>query len=357
MNVAGFPPLKVLDFETGQIVEPDSSWPLLQTQTVESITLFFDDQPASLEPQVDILSAGIGMGVQISNQIDLHPFSFEVATIERTRSGKDSWKIQRRSGEAYLYEERLGKALSLEMVAIPSGTFVMGAPEDESESSKDERPQHAVKLEDFYVSRYPVTQKQWRFVATLPSINQELGLDPSRVKGDARPVEQVSWFGALEFCKRLSQFTNRAYRLPSEAEWEYACRAGTTTPFHFGETISPDLANYYSSNSYNGGPKRKPLGETTPVDHFGIANAFGLSDMHGNVYEWCADHWQGNYEGAPTDSSAWLTEHENYHRMLRGGAWDSYPEYCRSAYRIDDAPAHSSHDTGFRVVCSAPRTL
>ena len=194
-------------------------------------------------------------------------------------------------------------------------------------------------------------------------MNREIDPDPSYFKGDDRPVEQVSWFEAVEFCDRLSHHTGRTYRLPSEAEWEYACRAGTTSPFHFGETITTDLANYRGtdepsfdwSGSYGRGPKGIYREETTPVGSFGIANAFGLYDMHGNVWEWCQDHWHDNYEGAPTDGSAWVdaVAEKGASRVLRGGSWYSYPAFCRSAVHPFNDPGYRFNSYGFRVVCSA----
>jgi formylglycine-generating enzyme required for sulfatase activity len=204
------------------------------------------------------------------------------------------------------------------------------------------------------MGRYPVTQVQWRFVAGLEQVNRQLDADPSRFKGDHRPVERVSWDNAVEFCDRLSIYAGREYRLPTEAEWEYACRAGTTTPFHFGETISSEVANYRGSSTYNNGPKGAYRQETTPVDHFGVANPFGLCDMHGNVFEWCQDHWHGSYAGVPMDGSAWLTENELTDRVLRGGSWFLDPRDCRSAYRYYDSPVTRTYAISFRVVCSAP---
>jgi formylglycine-generating enzyme required for sulfatase activity len=175
----------------------------------------------------------------------------------------------------------------------------------------------------------------------------------------------VSWYDAVEFCDRLTILTNRQYRLPTEAEWEYACRAGTTTPFHFGKTITTELANYRGtdneeykwSGSYGDGPKGEYREETTPVNQFEGANAFGLCDMHGNVWEWCQDHLHSNYEGAPTDGSAWIEGGDADRRILRGGSWFSLPRFCRSAYRDSDVPGFGSDGSGFRVVCSAPKTL
>jgi formylglycine-generating enzyme required for sulfatase activity len=176
-------------------------------------------------------------------------------------------------------------------------------------------------------------------------------------------VEKISWLDAIEFCDRLSQLTGRLYRLPSEAEWEYACRAGTTTPFHFGETITTDLANYDGtddpdgkwSGSYGIGTKGIYRQETTPVGSFGVANAFGLYDMHGNVWEWCMDHWHENYEGAPVDGSAWIGPSASEHasRLLRGGSWSNNPRSCRSAFRSRSNAVNWYDLDGFRVACSA----
>jgi formylglycine-generating enzyme required for sulfatase activity len=267
---------------------------------------------------------------------------------------------------AQYFIEDLGNGIQLEMVMIPSGSFMMGSPETEEGSTDDERPQHQVTIKAFCLGKYQVTQAQWKAVAAFPQVNKELKLDPSRFKGDNRPVEQVSWENAVEFCDRLSRHTKRQYRLPSEAEWEYACRAGTTTPFHFGETITTNLANYQGtdneeykwSGSYGSGPKGVYREETTAVGSFGVANNFGLYDMHGNVWEWCQDDWHSDYEGAPTDGSAWLSSEESSDRkLLRGGSWDINPGYCRSAYRIDLNLGDYYHHIGFRVVCSgAART-
>jgi formylglycine-generating enzyme required for sulfatase activity len=258
---------------------------------------------------------------------------------------------------AQYFIEDLGNGIQLEMVMIPSGSFIMGSPETE-EGSTDERPQHQVTIKAFCLGKYQVTQAQWKAVAAFPQVNKELKLDPSRFKGDNRPVEQVSWEDAVEFCDRLSQYTGRTYRLPSEAEWEYACRAGTTTPFHFGQTITTDLANYNGGRVYGQGPKGVYREETTEVGSFGVANNFGLYDMHGNVWEWCQDDWHNNYEGAPTDGSAWLDNEESSDRkLLRGGSWHDSPEGCRSAYRYNSYLDLSHLTFGFRVVCSgAART-
>jgi formylglycine-generating enzyme required for sulfatase activity len=152
----------------------------------------------------------------------------------------------------------------------------------------------------------------------------------------------------VEFCQRLSHSTGHPYHLPSEAEWEYACRAGTTTPFYFGETLTPKLARCKA----NLGMAVITIlgGETAPVGSYS-PNTFGLYDMHGNVWEWCADHWHENYAGVPTDGSAWITGGNSERRIVRGGSWDTYPAHCRSANRSINTPSDRSYAIGFRVVC------
>ncbi|HEY9708968.1 MAG TPA: formylglycine-generating enzyme family protein [Oculatellaceae cyanobacterium] len=260
------------------------------------------------------------------------------------------------------FEDDLGDGVSLAMVSIPGGTFMMGSPETENMMSipetekwrhKNESPQHQVTVAPFFMGKYPITQVQWQAVAALPQVRYSLlNPEPSKFKGENRPVDSVSWYDAVEFCARVSNKTGREYRLPSEAKWEYACRAGTTTPFHFGETITPELANCGNLN-------KKNLSGTTPVGHFNVANAFGLYDMHGNVCEWCADHWHNNYEGAPTDGSIWLDDHAPppHHRLLRGGSWFNLPANCRSAFRNGRNPGvRRTDNVGFRVVCAAAWT-
>ena len=269
--------------------------------------------------------------------------------------------INREKRTAKYFVEHLGNGIGLEMVLIPGGSFMMGSPEDEIGHSELESPQHLVTINPFCMGKYPITQAQWKAVAGLPQVNKELRPNPSKFIGDNCPVEQVSWYDAVEFCARLSQKSTREYRLPSEAEWEYACRAGTTTPFHFGQTITTDLANYRGtdsedlkwSGSYDRGPKGVYRKETTPVGSFDVANAFGLYDMHGNVREWCTDHWHDNYEGAPDNGSIWLSSDESPYRLLRGGSWNFIPTYCRSAFRIYSDADNGKDVIGFRVVCGA----
>jgi formylglycine-generating enzyme required for sulfatase activity/ribosomal protein L25 (general stress protein Ctc) len=257
--------------------------------------------------------------------------------------------------------------INLEMVYIPGGKFQMGTDDQEINELceeykvdyfQSESPQHKVIIEPFFMGKYPVTQAQWQVVAKMRRVDRPLNPDPSYFKGANRPVECVSWDEAVEFCKRLSNHTKREYRLPSEAEWEYACRAGTTRPFHFGETITTDLANYNGNYIFGNGVKGIYRQETTEVGSFKVANNFGLYDMHGNVWEWCQDYWHNNYEDAPTDGGAWQdTNKSNNIRMLRGGSWYDYPEDCRSASRDSANVDDYNSNIGFRVVCSgAART-
>ncbi|MDX2096880.1 MAG: formylglycine-generating enzyme family protein, partial [Leptolyngbyaceae cyanobacterium bins.59] len=213
----------------------------------------------------------------------LQRFEFETATIQQQgQQGflrrKPKWVITKSPGYGWQRVEDLGNGVLLEMVEVIGGRFQMGSPENEPERYGDEGPQHEVTVNDFFIGKYPVTQAQWRTVASLPPVNQDLEPDPANFKGEKRPVERVSWHDAVEFCARLSKHTGREYSLPTEAEWEYACRSGTTTPFYFGETITTDLANYrgkdwkYEGNTYSGsyntGPKGVFREETTEVGSF-----------------------------------------------------------------------------------------
>jgi formylglycine-generating enzyme required for sulfatase activity len=210
------------------------------------------------------------------------------------------------------------------------------------------------------MGKFQVTQAQWKAVANnLPRVKLDLKPNPSKFEGDDHPVERVSWYDAVEFCDRLSRHTNRQYRLPSEAEWEYACRAGTTTPFHFGETITGKLANYNASGkAYASETPEGYRNETTVVGSFSSPNPFGLHDMHGNVREWCADTWHDNYDDAPKDGSAWTSGGNDNRSPLRGGSWFTGPENCRSADRHSDNLRRDGIEDymGFRVVCGVGRS-
>lgn len=258
--------------------------------------------------------------------------------------------VKRQPQQADYRQESLAANVALDVMHIPAGEFMMGAPEQEKDREVDEGPQHWVKISEFWMGRTPVTQAQWRSIATLPKINRDLNTMPSTFQGDQRPVENVRWEEAIEFCDRLSDHTGHDYRLPSEAEWEYACRAGTTTPYHFGPTITPDLANYNATAPYSRGPRGIYRATTTEVGHFNVSNGFGLFDLHGNVWEWCLDTWHDGYQGAPTNGSAWTRHGDDSYRVLRGGSWGNSPWYCRSANRGRAKPDNNSNYFGFRVV-------
>jgi formylglycine-generating enzyme required for sulfatase activity len=323
---------------------------------------------------------------------ELQPVRFETARLQNMplqrfptstcllRQEGGRWSTERRPLQVEGYREDLGGRLALTLIEIPAGSFLMGSPPEEPGRSDDEGPQHEVKLASFFMSHTPITQAQWREVAGWQSLpaerwGQDLNPDPSHfynregqaegevrlfeaeANTDNRPVENVSWLDAMEFCNRLSQRTGRTYTLPSEAQWEYACRAGTTTPFHFGDMISPELANYHGNYAYADGPKGIYREQTTPVRMF-PANAWGLHDMHGNVWEWCLDEWHESYEGAPTDGRAWGDAAEGEKskelvktKLLRGGSWNDGPWDCRSAYSYHSRPDDADFFVGFRVVC------
>jgi formylglycine-generating enzyme required for sulfatase activity len=268
--------------------------------------------------------------------LELLTVTFTTKTVNKT--GKI---VNQENHQAKYFKEDLSNGITLEMVQIPGGSFMMGSPASEKGRTQDESPQHQVNVPAFSIGKYVVTQEQYQ---------QIIGKNPSSFKGAKRPVEQVSWNNAVEFCRKLSEKTGREYRLPSEAEWEYACRGGTTTPFHFGETITTELANYDGTYTYASEPTGKFLQETTDVGSF-PPNAFGLYDMHGNVWEWCQDDWHDNYSNAPKDGSVW-TSQSGITKLLRGGSWTYTPANCRSASRYHSNLGSYNLSFGFRVVCS-----
>ncbi|MEG3974155.1 formylglycine-generating enzyme family protein [Microcoleus sp. herbarium8] len=267
-------------------------------------------------------------------------FDFDVITVDA--EGKEN---SRRRHYVHFFPEDLGNGVVLEMVYIPGGTFMMGSPPTEECRGSCERPQHQVTVPAFHAGKYPITQAQWQAV---------MGNNPSYFQGEKRPVERVAWDMAVEFCAKISQKTAKKYRLLSEAEWEYACRAGTTTPFHFGKTITPELANYNGDYPYANAPTGLYRQQTTDVGSFS-PNAFGLYDMHGNVWEWCSDRWHKNYivrGAAPTDGSSWETGTDN-DRVLRGGSWIYDAVYCSSAYRAANSADDRWWSRGFRVAIAS----
>ena len=292
--------------------------------------------------------------ITVSKLEKQNSYDFKVITVNARGQ-----EIKRESRQAEYFTEDLGNDLMLEMVSIPGGKFLMGTESEEIErlvkkfdweGFRREKPQHEVTVKSFYMGRYPITQAQWQAV---------MGNNPAEFKDSPQnPVEQVSWHDAVEFCQKLSAKTGREYCLPSEAEWEYACRAGTKTAFHFGETITGELANYHASNTYADEAPGKYREKTTPVGSF-PPNGFGLYDMHGNVWEWCVDNWHDNYEGAPTDGRAWTTGGDKNNSSLRGGSWYSVPDSCRSAFRVNSFRRRDdiNFSVGFRVVSESGSTL
>jgi|ERR687886_582571 formylglycine-generating enzyme required for sulfatase activity/tRNA A-37 threonylcarbamoyl transferase component Bud32 len=271
----------------------------------------------------------------------LKTWQFQTVTVNSTGQ-----ITNRRQGEVGVFTENIGNGVTLDMVAIPGGSFVMGSPTSEAERMENEGPPRTVNISPFFMGKYPVTQEQYQAVmGNNPSIFQGF------FKSKQLPVEQVTWDKAVEFCHKLSQKTGKTYRLPSEAEWEYACRAGTTTPFYFGETITPDLVNYDGNYPYGAAPKGLDRDQTTDVGSFG-PNAFGLYDMHGNVWEWCSDKWHDNYNGAPTDGSSWETGTDN-NRVLRGGSCFDNAVYCRSALRVSYSGPFRLWPWSFRVALAS----
>lgn len=255
-------------------------------------------------------------------------FAFETVAVDTY--GQLSNRERR---EGHYIRESLPSGVFIDMAVLPSGSAQIGSPLTETARIPNEDEPHWVDFASFCISKYPIGQAQWRAVAALPKVSRELSPMPAKFTSLNRPVENVSWDDAIEFCERLSIAVQKPYRLPTEAEWEYACRAGSTTPFSHGEALAPELANYCADTS-----EIPPNQQTTAIDAFTFANAFGLYDMHGNVREWCLfNPWQ---EHNP----------EKCRRPLRGGGWIDSMFACRSAFRLIGAIGTQNAYTGFRVV-------
>jgi formylglycine-generating enzyme required for sulfatase activity len=260
-----------------------------------------------------------------------------VPTNGRTRNG-----ALRKPGEVF---RDIDEPWCPELVVIPAGSFVMGSPETEDGRSPAEGPQHEVRLaQPFALGRYLVNFEEYDHFCAESKRREPTGQGWGRGR---RPVINVSWEDAQAYCAWLRRQTGQPYRLPSEAEWEYACRAGTTTPFWTGETISTEQANYDGNYTYRAGRKSEYRARTTPVDTF-KANPWGLHDMHGNVWEWCEDCWNDSYHRAPTDGSAWL-KGDCSRRVVRGGSWSAHPTGLRSAIRLRHEPVNQMGYLGFRI--------
>ena len=324
-----------------------------------------------------LISAGTGLGVVLGViAVKKQPKPARAISNSTTtllvRQG-DRWEKKAQPILVRNYNEELPQGVELTMVEISAGSFLMGSPLSEKGRndyswlsddrkrdlgviSSDVEAKRRVSVPAFRMGRFPITQSQWKVVAGLEKVERELNSDPSNFKGPDRPVESVSWHDAIEFCRRLSKHTRRNYTLPSEAQWEYACRAGSTTPFHFGETLTTELANYDGNYTYGQGSKGIYREQTTDVGSF-PANAWGLQDMHGNVWEWCLDRWHPSLAKGPTNGSAWqepapeLAKEDQDRRLLRGGSWRTPPAFCRSAFRNYLLPDFRHGSIGFRVCC------
>jgi formylglycine-generating enzyme required for sulfatase activity len=265
---------------------------------------------------------------------------FEHVTLNRSGS-----VIHRASAQASGFLEDLGQENLLQMISIPKGFFQMGSHDEGG--YPDELPIHPMFLKEFSISQFPITQAQWQVV---------MGRAPDcRFHGPDLPVENISWKEAVLFCERLSRRVNRQYTLPSESQWEYACRASTSTPFSTGDTITTDYANYVGDFVYRLAQCGIYRHQTTPQGTF-LPNPWGLYDMHGNVWEYCQDAWSETYAGAPIDGSARpgyysSRSKETAFRVCRGGSWHEPPAHCRSATRLKVAEDERLEYYGFRVVC------
>lgn len=292
-------------------------------------------------------------------KLPVSTLDFQFETVHLDALGHE---IKRQKLTAQCFNEILLGGVALEMVSLPEGTAYLGSPKTESRRSPDECEPYLSAFKSFFMGKFPVTQAQWNAVALLPKVKHSLFPDVAMFQGSNRPVEQVTWFEAVEFCTRLSELSGKVYRLPTAAEWEYACRAGTQTPFHFGQTLTTDVANYWGndrrdgnrrqrhqyqrqySGRYGQGPEGQARRTTTEIGCFNIANAFGLCDMHGNVWEWCNDN--------SADSSASQSARASDQRPIKGGSWESPPSACRSAFSLLCSSGHRSETFGFRVVYS-----
>ncbi|MEC4805799.1 MAG: bifunctional serine/threonine-protein kinase/formylglycine-generating enzyme family protein [Jaaginema sp. PMC 1079.18] len=358
------PPIATMRLRRDRLVIPQHWSKELQNAIKQGMAIEPEDRPQTIAAWLALLPNPDG---------GLPSFSFE--TVRVNRQGQIIEKIP---SQAQYYPQDLGQGVQLDLVQLPGGKFLMGTEEAEIEQlcKKYERdwfrwesPQHSVQIAPFLMGKTPVTQDQWRVVVTqVGKIVRDLDPDPSRFKGGNRPVESVSWYDAVEWCARLSKLTGKEYRLPSEAQWEYACRAGTTTPFAFGEALTTDIANYNGNYTSAEEAKGQYREETTPIASF-PANNFGLYDCHGNVWEWCFDPFHDNYQNAPGDGKVWdetinkndnryqkpsenlkvLLEENNRTFVLRSGSWDLNPILCRSANRNHNRRDFIGIKLGFRV--------
>jgi formylglycine-generating enzyme required for sulfatase activity len=282
-----------------------------------------------------VLGGVAGIESQLINQWGLSKESISRFSFETVFVDDNAEIIDRQQKEAVCYTVDIN-SVPLDLIYISSGSFLMG--------SELEQPVHLVNLQSFFIGKYPVTQKQYFAL---------MNMNPSHFKGEGRyPVDSVSWEDAMSFCRRLSKLTNKKFTLPSESQWEYACRAGTDTHFHFGQNVDSDLVNcdYFNHDRSTTSHFR---GRTTPVGIY-PSNSWGLSDMHGNIREWCLDTCHSNYIGAPSDGTAWLGFYDDlsHYRSFRGGSWNDIWDMCTS-YRRGFVPSNDkTSQNGFRICMS-----
>jgi formylglycine-generating enzyme required for sulfatase activity len=273
----------------------------------------------------------------------LAPLDFQQALIDA------QGRMETGPAKTQALREDLGDGVSLEAVEVKAGSFAEGSSALEPRRGPDEGPRHQVQLDTFYMSRREISQAQWARVASYPAVEIDLSSDPSHTKGQDAPVQNVSYEDAVEFCRRLSRKVGRVYRLPTEAEWEYACRGGLQDqPFGYGATLTDEVANFRSNRPYlDDGSPGHPIGRPTNTHHFKVANGYGLVDMHGNLKEWCLDYY-GPYSGqAERNPEGPMTGSD---RVVRGGSFQTYAAGCRSAARSHAAASERREDLGFRVV-------
>ncbi|MBX7218451.1 MAG: SUMF1/EgtB/PvdO family nonheme iron enzyme [Blastocatellia bacterium] len=262
--------------------------------------------------------------------------TFEFETVSLDAKGEI---LERRKEKGQFYPEELAPGVTLEMIALSGGNLLQGSPPEEKGRSEDEGPQHEVTLDPFFISKYEVTQAQWQAV---------MGYNPSFFKGDNFPVDQITWAEAVEFCARLTQKTGRHYRLPTESEWEYAARAGTTTPFAFGPEMTSNWGAFNTMYPYSAAPIGDERFRTHLVGSF-LPNAWGLYDMHGNVWEWCLDWFEETYYQHSPQANPHGPVTGTF-RVIRGGGWRDTTVYCRSGNRTGNLPEYYSRSLGLRVV-------
>ena len=290
-----------------------------------------------------------------STRVKIRPFkpvnysTFSFHTLRVNERGEPIKKTRQR---ATYYSESLGKGITLDMIRIPAGCFLMGSTDREKEANDPNPLQHEVIVQEFWLGKYIITQAQWWALMQRAPVSPRSTSPIQRKKKPLQPIENIFWTDAVDFCQRLSQQTGRNYQLPSASQWEYACRAGTTTPFHFGETLTPDIANYNGNYAYRDGPRGRYREVSTEVGCF-PPNAFGLYDMHGNMWEWCLDGWHTLQED-PLNTRDTSRRFASQKKSLRGGSWFYLPNNCRSAYSLTYPFHNRTDDISFRIVCMHP---